>query len=249
MQPLEVHHPFSRLIPGVQMSIRFSLLGHTLLVQLLQITLRAILDSEFSFWLLSHYTQPHCVFVNFTLRWSLSLLWMILRESWRECTWPLGFFSFGISFSSVFMPGCESWTVQKAERRRIDAFPDGGKLMVFHKTLESPLDCKKVQPVHSEGDQSWVFFGRTDAKAETPILWPHHAKSWLIGKDSDDGRDWGQEEKGTTGDEMTGWHHRLNGLESEWTPGVGDGQGGLVCCNSWGHKESRHYWGTELNWT
>ena len=79
--------------------------------------------------------------------------------------------------------------------------------LVLEKTLESPLDCKDIQPVHSEGDQPWVFFGRNDAKAETPILWPPHGKSWLIGKDSDAGRDWGQEEKGTTEDEMAGWHH------------------------------------------
>ena len=83
--------------------------------------------------------------------------------------------------------------------------------MVLEKTLESPLDCKEIQPVHSKGDQSWVFFGRTDAKTETPVLWPPHAKSSLIGNDSDAGRDWGQEEKGTTEDEMVGRHHRLNG--------------------------------------
>ena len=107
--------------------------------------------------------------------------------------------------------------------------------------------CKEIQPVHSEGNQSWVFFGRNDAKAETPVLWPPHAKSWLIGKDSNAGRDWGQEEKGTTEDEMAGWHHWLDRLESEWTPGVGDGQGGLACCDSWGHKELDT---TErLNWT
>ena len=100
------------------------------------------------------------------------------------------------------------------------------------------LYCKEIQPVHSEGDQPWDFFGRNDAKAETPVLWPPYAKSWLIGKDSDAGRDWGQEEKGTTEDEMAGWYHWLDGRDSEWTPGVGDGQGGLVCCNSWGHKES-----------
>ena len=86
-------------------------------------------------------------------------------------------------------------------------------------------------------DQSWVFIGRTDAKAETPILWPPHAKSWLIGKDPDAGRDWGQEEKGMTEDEMAGWHHWPDGCESEWTLGVGDGQGGLACCDSWGRKE------------
>ena len=97
-----------------------------------------------------------------------------------------------------------------------------------------------------KGDQSWVFFGRTDAKAETPILWPPHVKSWLIGKDSDAGRDWKQEEKVTTEDEMAGWHHWLDGCESEWTPGVGDGQGGLACCYSWGLKVSDM---TEwLNW-
>ena len=116
------------------------------------------------------------------------------------------------------------------------------------KPLESPLDCKEIQPVHSKGDQSWVFFGRrTDAEAETPVLWPPHVKSWLIGKDSDSGRDWGQEEKGTTKDEMAGWHHRLNGHEFGWTPGDGDGQGGLACCDSRGRKELDM---TErLNWT
>ena len=123
--------------------------------------------------------------------------------------------------------------------------------VVLEKTLESPLDCKEVQPVYPKGDQSWVFIGRTDAEAETPILWPPHAKSWLIGKDPDAGRDWGQEEKGMTEDEMAGWHHWLDGHEFEWTPGVGDGQGGLACCDSWGRKESdtteRLNW-TELNW-
>ena len=115
------------------------------------------------------------------------------------------------------------------------------------KTLESPLDCKEIQPVHSEGDQPRDFFGRNDAEAETPVHWTPHAKSWLIGKDSDAGRDWGQEEKGTTEDEMAGWYHWLNGREFEWTPGVGDGQGDLACCDSWGHKELDT---TErLNWT
>ena len=119
--------------------------------------------------------------------------------------------------------------------------------VVLEKTLESPLDCKEIQPVHSKGDQSWVFFGRNDAKAETPVLWPPHAKSWLIGKDSDAGRDWEQEEKGTTDDEMARWHHRLDGHESEWTLGVGDGQRGLACCDSWGHEESDTT--EQLNWT
>ena len=109
--------------------------------------------------------------------------------------------------------------------------------VVLEKTLESPLDYKEIQPVHSEGDQPWDFFGRNDAKAETPVLWPPHAKSWLIGKDSDARRDGGQEEKGTTEDEMAGWHHQLYVHEFEWTLGVSDGQGGLVCCDSWGCKD------------
>ena len=119
--------------------------------------------------------------------------------------------------------------------------------VVLEKTLANPLDCKEIQPFHSEGDQPWDFFGRNDAKAETPVLWPPHVKSWLIGKDFDTGRDWGLEEKGTTEDEMAGWHQWLDGRESEWIPGVGDGQGGLLCCDSWGRKESDR---TErLNWT
>ena len=122
--------------------------------------------------------------------------------------------------------------------------------VVLKKTLESPLDCKEIQPVHFKGDQSWVFFGRTNAEAETPIVWPPHAKSWLIGKDSDVWRNWGLEEKGTTEAEMAGWHHWRDGCEFEWTPGVGDGQGGLACCDSQGRKESdtteRMNW-TELN--
>ena len=119
--------------------------------------------------------------------------------------------------------------------------------VVLEKTLESPLDCKEIQPVHSEGDQPWDFFGGNDAEPETPILWPPHEKSWLIGKDPDAGRDWGQEEKATTEYEMAGWHHRLDGHEFEWTPGVGDGQEGLACCDSWGHKESDMT--EQLNWT
>ena len=128
--------------------------------------------------------------------------------------------------------------------------------VVLEKTLESPLDCKEIQPVHPKGDHwkmkvfqwtSWVFIGRTDAEAKTPILWPPHVKSWLVGKDPDAGRDWGQEEKGTTEDEMVGWHHWLSGHGFGWTPGVGDGQGGLACCGSWGHKESDTTV-TKLNW-
>ena len=119
--------------------------------------------------------------------------------------------------------------------------------VVLEKTLERPLDCREIQPVNPKGDQSWVFIGRTDVEAETPILWPSDAKSWLIGKDPDARKDWEQEEKGTTEDEMVGWHRRLNGHGSGWTPGVGDGQEGLGCCSSWGWKESdMPEW---LNWT
>ena len=119
--------------------------------------------------------------------------------------------------------------------------------VVLKKTLESPLDHKEIQPVHPKEDQSWIFIGRTDAEAETPILWPPHAKSWLIGKDPDAGRDWKQEEKGMTEDEMAGWHHCLNGCESQWTPGDGDGQGGLACCYFMGSQRVRHDWA--MNWT
>ena len=118
--------------------------------------------------------------------------------------------------------------------------------VALEKTLESPLDCKEIQPVHPK-DQSWVFIGRTDVEAETPVLWPPDVKSWLTEKHPDDGKDWGQEEKGMTEDEMVGWHHWLDGHGFGWTPGVCDGQGGLACCGSWGHKESDT---TEwLNWT
>ena len=110
--------------------------------------------------------------------------------------------------------------------------------VVLEKTLESLLDCKEIQPVHPKGDQSWVFIGRTGVEAETTVLWPPDAKSWLIWKDPDAEKDWEQEEKGMTEDEMVGWHHWLNGHGFGWTPGVGDGRGGLACCGSWGRKES-----------
>ena len=118
--------------------------------------------------------------------------------------------------------------------------------MVLEKTLERPLDCKEIQPVHPKGNQSWVFIGRSDVDAETPILWPPDVKSWLIWKDPDAGKHWWQEEKGMIEDEMVGWHHWLNGHEFVWTPGAGDGQGGLVCCSSWHPKDTDT---TEwLNW-
>ena len=127
----------------------------------------------------------------------------------------------------VVVYGYESWTIKKAERQRIDAF----ELWYW-----SPLDYKEMKPDNPKGNQSWIFIGRTDAEA--PILWPPDAKSWFIGRDPDAGKDWRQEEKGTTENEMIGWHHWLNGHESEQTQGDGEGQGGLACCNSWGHKES-----------
>ena len=117
--------------------------------------------------------------------------------------------------------------------------------VMLEKILESPLDCKEIQPVHPKENQSWIFIGKTDA--EIPILWPPDAKSWLIWKDPNAGKDWGQEEKGTTENEIVGWHHRLDGHGFGWTPGVGDRQRGLVCCSSRGHKElDTMEW---LNWT
>ena len=141
----------------------------------------------------------------------------------------------------VVMCGCESWTIKKAEHWRIDAF----ELCCWRKLL-SPLNCKEIQPVHPKGNQSWILIERTDAEAETPILWPPDAKNWLIWKDPDAGKDWGQEEKGTTEDEMAGWHHRLNGHGFGWTLGVGDGQRSVVCYRPCGRKELNM---TELlNW-
>ena len=140
------------------------------------------------------------------------------------------------------MYGCESWTIKKAEHRGIDAF----ELWCWRR-LENPLDSKEIQPVHPKGNQSWIFIGRTDAKAETLILWPPDVKSWLIWKDPDAGKDWRQEEKETTEDEMVGWHHRLNGHEFEQALGDGEGQGSLACCSPWCYKELDM---TELlNWT
>ena len=122
--------------------------------------------------------------------------------------------------------------------------------VVLDKTLESPLDWKEIQPFHPKGDQSWLFIGKTDAEAETPILWPPDMKNWLIGKYPDPGKDWEQEEKGTTEDELVGWHHQLDGHEFEWTPGVGDGLREAWCAAVRGVTKSRTWlsdW-TELNW-
>ena len=134
----------------------------------------------------------------------------------------------------VVMYGCESWVIKKGWVPKNWCF----WTVVLEKTLKSPLDCQEIKPVNPKRNQPWIFIGRTDAKTEAPILWPPDVKSWLIGKNPDAGKDWRLEEKGTTEDEMAGWHHWLNGRESGWTPGVGDGQGGLVCWDSWGRKES-----------
>ena len=159
----------------------------------------------------------------------------------RDITLPTKIHLLKAMVFPVVMYGCESWTIKQAEGWRIDAF----ELWCWRR-LESPLDCKEIQLVHPKGDQSWVFIGRTDAEAETPILWPPDAKGWLIWKDTAAERDWGQKEKGMTKDEMIGWYHQVDGHGFGWTLGVGDGQGGLVCCGSWGHKESdTKEW---LNW-
>ena len=141
------------------------------------------------------------------------------------------------------MYGCESWTVKKAECRRMDAF----ELWCWRRLLRVPWTARRSnQSILKEISPGCSLEGMM-LKLKLPILWPPHVKSWLIGKDSDAGRDWGQEERGTTEDEMAGWHHWLDRCESEWTPGVGDGQGGLACCSPWGRKASDMT--EQLNWT
>ena len=132
----------------------------------------------------------------------------------------------------VVMYRCESWTIKKAECQRTDAFK-----LWLEKTLENPLDSKEIKPVSPKGSQPWILAGKTDAEAEAPMLWPPDAKNWLIGKGPDAGKEWRQQEKGTTEDEMVGWHHRLDGHEFKQAPGDGDGQGSLACCSPWGCKE------------
>ena len=151
----------------------------------------------------------------------------------RDITLPTKVHPVKAMVFSVVMYGCESWAIKKAERWRLDAF----ELWCWRRLL-SPLDCKEIQPVHPKGDQSWVFIGRIDVEAETPIFWPPDGKSWLIWKDPDVGKDWGQEEKGTTEDEMVRWHHWLNRHEFEQTLGDMEGQESLAYYSSWGHKES-----------
>ena len=142
----------------------------------------------------------------------------------RDITLPTKICIVKSMFFPVVMYGCDSWTIKKAECPRIDIW--------------SSLECKEIKPVSPKGNQSWIFIGRTDAEAETPVLWPPDAKKWHLGKDPDAGKDWRREEKGMTVDEMVGWHHWLDGHESEQAPGVHDGQGSLACCSPWGCKES-----------
>ena len=139
----------------------------------------------------------------------------------------------------VVMYGCESWTMKKAEHQRIDAFE------LLEKTLKSPLDSKEIKPVNSKANQSWIFIGRTEAEAEAPIFRLPDAKTWLIWKDLDTGKDWRQEEKQTTEDKMVWWHHRLNGHEFEQAPGIGERQGSLLCYSPWGLKRVGYDWMTE----
>ena len=174
---------------------------------------------------------------------AIGYLWIVFQ--FKIWLLELYFESWSLELKKTY--GCESWTVKKAEHWRIDAF----ELWCWRRLLRVPWTARRSnQSLLKEIRR--VFFERTDAEAETPILWPPIVKSWLVGKDPDAGKDWGQEEKGMTEDEMAGWHHQLNGHEFEWTPGVSDGQGGLVCCDSWGRKEldatEQLNW-TELDWT
>ena len=147
----------------------------------------------------------------------------------RDITLPTTSQSYGFSSSHVWMwelDHKQGWTLKKWCFWTV----------MLEKTLESPLDCREIKPVNPKETQSWILTKRIDAEA--PILWPPDAKSWLLVKDPDAGKDWGQEEKGTTEDEIVGWHHRLNGHEFEQAPGVGEGQGSLACCSPWGCQES-----------
>ena len=138
----------------------------------------------------------------------------------------------------VVMYGCGSWTIKKPEHWRI---------VVLEKTLESPLDCKDIKPANPKGNQSWIFIWRTDTEAKISIFWPLDVENWLIEKDCDAGKDWRQEEKGTTEAKMVGWPHWLNGYEFEQALGAGDGQGSLACCSPWDLKELDMI--EHLNWT
>ena len=160
----------------------------------------------------------------------------------RDITLPTKFHLVKAMAFPVVMYRYDSWTIKKAEGQIIDAF----KLWCWRRLFESPLDCKEIQPVNHKGNECWIFIGRTDAEAEVPILWPPDAKSWLIGKDSDAGKDWRQEEKGTTENEMVGWHHQLNGHEFELA--LGDSEGECMqpfVLQSMKFQRVRHDWATE----
>ena len=149
--------------------------------------------------------------------------------------------SYGFSGSHVWM-----WELDQKEGWALKDWSFG--IVVLENTLESPLDCKEIQPVRPKGNQSWIFIGRVDAENETPVIWPPDAKNWLTGKDPDAVKDWRREEKGTTEDEMVGWHHRLDGHKFEQALGVGDRQGNPACCTPWGCRVW-HDWATEMSWT
>ena len=175
-------------------------------------------------------------------RKAMTKLGSILRN--RDITLPTKVHVVSALVFPVVIYGCESWTIKKGECWRIDVF----ELCCWRGTLESPLDCKEIQPVHPKGDQSWVFIGRTDAEAETPILWPPDVKNWLLGKDPDAGKDWRGEEKGTTEDEMVGWHHWLDGTWVWASSGSWWWAGKPGVLQSMGSKRVGHDWETELNW-
>ena len=152
----------------------------------------------------------------------------------RDITFLTKVYTVKATVFPVVMYGCDSWTIKKVEHQRIDAF----KLWCWKRLFENLLDCKETKPVHPKRNQPWILIGRTDAEAENLVLWSCDAKSQLTGKDPDAGRDWRQNVKGAAEDGMVGWHHWLNGHEFEQTPGNSEGQGSLVCCSSWGRKES-----------
>ena len=160
----------------------------------------------------------------------------------RDITFPTKVHLVKAMVFPAVMYGCESWTIKKAERQRIDAF----ELWCWRRFLSVPWTARRSNS-NPKGNQPWIFIVRTDAEAETPILWPPDVKNWLLGKDPDASNNWRREEKGTTEDEMVGWHHELDGHEFEQALGVDDGQGILMCCSPWVPKESdTAEW---LNWT
>ena len=161
----------------------------------------------------------------------------------RDITLPTKVHLIKVMVFPVVMYGCECWTVKKAEHWRIDAF----ELWCWRRLLRVPWIASRSNQAILKEISPGISLEGMMLKLKTPVLWLPHMKSWLTGKDSDAGRDWGQEEKGTTEDEIAGWRHQLDGSEFEWTPGDGDGQGGLLCCDSWGRRV-RHDWVTELNW-